>query len=318
MTGIRTAHFTTPGDYAAEIRSAKVDLVVTAGGDFRGELTWLNLTGLQLLWGRENLPRIAFVALRPAQAYISLQVSGNKPAGFRGLNLNIGDVVIHGVEERAHHRTSGQAEWCWISLSHDKLAAFSKASIGLVIRPPLEARVHPAETEEAGKLREALARAREFAEGRPDLINDVEPARVIQENLLSAVVKLLAAKNTEKPLGSRARHADIMSRFESAIAARDDPHLNLAEICGAIGVPERTLRLCCAEVLGVSPIRYFLLRRLNMARSALSRANPQSTSVAEIARDHHFTELGRFAVAYRAIFDETPSATLRRRPNKSE
>ena len=56
----------------------------------------------------------------------------------------------------------------------------------------------------------------------------------------------------------------------------------------------------------------FLLRRMNMARSALRRADPATTSVAEIARKHQFLELGRFAVTYRTIFGEMPSTTLRR------
>jgi transcriptional regulator GlxA family with amidase domain len=109
-----------------------------------------------------------------------------------------------------------------------------------------------------------------------------------------------------------------MIRFEEVLAARREPHLNLSDLCSAIGVPERTLRVWCTEFLGVSPMRYYLLRRLNMARSALTRANPETASVAEIARDHQFVELGRFAVAYRAIFGETPSATLRRSSSKTE
>jgi transcriptional regulator GlxA family with amidase domain len=50
---------------------------------------------------------------------------------------------------------------------------------------------------------------------------------------------------------------------------------------------------------------------LNLVRSALWRADPETASVAEIARNHHFLELGRFAVAYRAVFGEMPSSTLR-------
>ncbi|MGJ4943529.1 helix-turn-helix domain-containing protein [Bradyrhizobium sp. HKCCYLS1011] len=79
-----------------------------------------------------------------------------------------------------------------------------------------------------------------------------------------------------------------------------------------MGVPERTLRLCCAEFLGVSPTRYLLFRRLNKARSALRHADPSKITVAEVARTHQFLELGRFAVTYRATFGESPSATLQR------
>ena len=54
-----------------------------------------------------------------------------------------------------------------------------------------------------------------------------------------------------------------------------------------------------------------LLRRLNMVRSALRRA-PATANVAEIAFGYQFFALGRFAIAYRAIFGETPSTTLQR------
>jgi hypothetical protein len=48
-----------------------------------------------------------------------------------------------------------------------------------------------------------------------------------------------------------------------------------------------------------------------MVRLALLRADPETTSVKEIARNHQFLELGRFAVVYRAVFGELLSFTLR-------
>jgi transcriptional regulator GlxA family with amidase domain len=71
------------------------------------------------------------------------------------------------------------------------------------------------------------------------------------------------------------------------------------------------------RIPGHEPYRYLLLRRLNTARSALRRADPETISVAEIARDHQFLELGRFAVAYRTDFGEMRSSTLRRSPTKT-
>jgi transcriptional regulator GlxA family with amidase domain len=74
--------------------------------------------------------------------------------------------------------------------------------------------------------------------------------------------------------------------------------------------------MCCTEFLGVSPSRYLLLQRLNRARAALRRANPSTASVAEVARNNQFLEFGRFAVTYRTIFGESPSATLQRDPQE--
>jgi AraC-like DNA-binding protein len=61
-------------------------------------------------------------------------------------------------------------------------------------------------------------------------------------------------------------------------------------------------------------VRYLWLRRMNLVRPALLRADPAVATVTGIATDHGFWELGRFSVEYRALFGESPSATLRRPP----
>jgi transcriptional regulator GlxA family with amidase domain len=205
-----------------------------------------------------------------------------------------------------------------MSMSPDQLATCSKALTGQSIRPPSEGLAILPEASASRALLSLLSKACRLAETKRELIANPEVARSIEQDLLYALVNCLSTENADRVSRWRRRHTDIMVRFEEALATRSEPHLNLSELCTAIGVPERTLRLCCAEFLGVSPIRYHLLRRLNMARSALRRANPETASVAEIARDHHFVELGRFAVAYRAIFGETPSSTLRRASIKTE
>jgi AraC-like DNA-binding protein len=58
-------------------------------------------------------------------------------------------------------------------------------------------------------------------------------------------------------------------------------------------------------------IRYLVLRRMHLARRALLRENSLAT-VTQIATDHGFWELGRFAVAYGALFGESPSESLHR------
>jgi AraC-like DNA-binding protein len=106
-----------------------------------------------------------------------------------------------------------------------------------------------------------------------------------------------------------------MGRFEDFLTANHHHPAYLAEICAATGVSERTLRVCCQENLGVSPVRYLWLRRMHLARRALIRADPEAVTVTEVASDYGFGELGRFSVQYRALFGESPSASLHRTAN---
>jgi AraC-like DNA-binding protein len=113
-----------------------------------------------------------------------------------------------------------------------------------------------------------------------------------------------------KRTGSCPRHYAIVVRFEEFLEANPDRPLYLAEICTAIGVAERTLRVACEEHLGMGPIRYLSSRRMHLVRRALLRADPSMDTVTRIATDHGFWELGRFSVTYRSLFGETPSQTL--------
>jgi AraC-like DNA-binding protein len=61
----------------------------------------------------------------------------------------------------------------------------------------------------------------------------------------------------------------------------------------------------------MSPLEYIKVRRLNAARRrALVNAVPSVCAVAHIATNNGFHHLGRFSVAYRSYFGESPSETL--------
>ncbi len=92
--------------------------------------------------------------------------------------------------------------------------------------------------------------------------------------------------------------------------SRPIPSHALAQVAG---LPLRTLQDAFRREFGVGPQRYHALLRMRAARLQLLEGHPNNTRVADAATAHGFVHLGRFAVTYRDLFGETPSATLGRR-----
>src|SRR5262249_45497052 len=135
--------------------------------------------------------------------------------------------------------------------------------------------------------------------------------RAFEQEIVRAMVICLAEGEPTVTDGSHGRRMPVMRRFRDMLEEHPDKPLYVAEICAAIGVSDRTLRLHCQEQVGISPHRYLWLRRMHQARRALTVANATKRTVTEIATDFGFWELGRFSVAYKRLFGEAPSATLR-------
>lgn len=88
-------------------------------------------------------------------------------------------------------------------------------------------------------------------------------------------------------------------------------------LVGATGVSERTLQYAFKDTFGVTPIGYDHLRRLNEVHHDLYYADHSTVSVAKLANQRGFSELGRFSQEYASTFHELPSCTLRRHPDQS-
>jgi hypothetical protein len=164
-----TATFANPDDYKARIGDASVNLIVTGGGDFNARLTWLNLRRLQVLRGCENLPRIAFISLSPAQVFVSFPTSAGPSLTYDGHGLRFGDIVFHSRGERMHQRTSGESQWGLISLPPEQLAACGRALTGLELTSPAVGRVLRPPRVAASRLLRLNSKACRLAERRcPD------------------------------------------------------------------------------------------------------------------------------------------------------
>jgi AraC-like DNA-binding protein len=106
----------------------------------------------------------------------------------------------------------------------------------------------------------------------------------------------------------------IVRAAEDYALSRADRAVQVADLCEATGVSERTLGYAFNDVLGLTPISFLTRLRLHRVRQALLAATPATTTVSAEALKWGFWHFGEFSRAYKACFAELPSQTLRRSP----
>src|SRR6202022_1402901 len=234
---------------------------------------------------------------------------------FSGLELATDEIIVIGFGAASHHRSSAACRWGAISLTLEDLVAAGRAIIGRELTAsPFTHRIRPL-SPLLSRLRNLHEAAGHLAKTAPDILAHPEVARALEHGLARAMIWCISGGETAGTSSARHRHAVIMRRLEEVLEANPDRTLYAAELCAATGASDRTLRACCQEHLGMSPMRYLWLRRMHLARRGLRIADPAATTVTEIATAYGFWELGRFSVAYRSLFGEAPSAALRRPPD---
>ena len=104
------------------------------------------------------------------------------------------------------------------------------------------------------------------------------------------------------------RLVELAARY---VEQRQDHRTTVTEICQALGVGRRTLEYAFRDALGTSPKAYFIQCALEAAHHKLKTSTPGDRTVTDVATEFGFWHLGRFSVAYRVAFGQTPSETLR-------
>ena len=133
--------------------------------------------------------------------------------------------------------------------------------------------------------------------------------RELHDALIMALVDRLSCE--EVHYLSPSYRQRVVDRARDFIAARPDQPVSILALCMDIGVSRRKLQYCFQTCLGMSPVSYIKLFRLNAVQRALSTAD-SLTRVQDEAARWGFFHLGRFATEYRQLFGERPSDTLGR------
>jgi AraC-like DNA-binding protein len=312
MTASSIAVFDTPNEFEAGLKlDGGFDLLVTGRGRFRAKLTRIDLSRLCLLRAEEWLARIAFVSAGCGSLLIILPIGQGPPQTWNGTKLNAGEMITVGPSEGMYGWTDGPSNWGLIRASAKELFTYGRALIGPGFGTQSGVfRWHPS-TASLRSLTALFNAASRVTEARPVTPIDVEAARGLEMQLISELIGCFSDSSLDAKSTSNRGQRAIMSRLEDAIQTNSNRAPRVQEMCDRLGISEQTLRICCQHQVGASPGRYLRLRTMRRVHHALLGAHPGSASAAQIARSQGITDFRRFAAAYRRLFGEPPSITIR-------
>jgi len=308
--------FVDPDEYFAGIRNLQIEGVVLQRGEFHAEATIIDLPRVLMCRFDENLPRLMKVTPSGRRAGILFATNPDqRPVLMNGVEISQGQLGAVGLHLEWYLRSSAPCEWGTMSLTREDLAAAGETIIGRELAPPTFAHSVTPPLAALSRLRKLHEAAGHLAKTAPDILAKPEVAQAMEQALVEAMVFCLNDSHSDEVRSVQCQRARMMRRLEEVLEANSGQPLYMAELCAEVGASYWTLRGCCLEYLGMSPKHYLWLRRMHLVRRALRRADAERTTVTEIATDYGFWELGRFSVAYRSLFGESPATALRRLPD---
>jgi methylphosphotriester-DNA--protein-cysteine methyltransferase len=313
MLSSTTGVFRESGELQAAMREyGCTNLIVTGRGSFRAHVTRFALHRLRLLSADESLARIATFTIPDDAILVAIPLGEDLQLIWGSTAVRTGEIVTLGAGHRFYTRSTSRCRWGAILLPIRLALSYSPTIIGEALVLSSGTRSWRPSAEVFRHLIRLHIRATRVANAQAGVITTSEPARTLEQELIAAVISCLSGQPADSGSDAKARHSDVMARFDVLLQTYPTRPLTSDELCAALDVSERTLRACCAQHLGMGPVSYMRLRRMQLVHRALSRADPAIAKVSQIAAQHGFSQIGRFAGTYRAQFGELPSVTLRR------
>lgn len=134
----------------------------------------------------------------------------------------------------------------------------------------------------------------------------------LAHDVLGTLGPLVAQRLCRRGVTKREQsHVQVVRRAREYVRAHADEPPQIVDLCQALGVSRRWLQWSFNEVMGIGPLAYLRILRLNSARRMLLAATP-ATKVRDAVEAYGFWHLSRFSHDYRHHFGELPSQTLQR------
>ena len=293
-----------------ELTSTSTSFVQLSSGPALLQVRSLDLAGMTVAWVSANGRHLWHDIMLDGRWRFALGTHADAAMRLGGRDLSLDHAHLLKAGEDNDLLTEGTYATLEITLDPslvEGLGWASKASqLQRVQRPPLDALRHlcQAAYHSAASRRPSASDTNGWALNWRDLILD---------QLETALQPWLHPEPAAAGLSSDPRSHRILMQARDYIGSDDRAdRASIDDIAAALGVSRRTLFAAFRAELGLGPRRFMELCRLNDLRSRLLKSDPAGSTVTALANDVGFSELGRMAVAYRGLFGESPSETIRR------
>ena len=302
---VRRVHAQDPEELAANVSGFRLELSVRSPPERTWKVLELDLAHTRLVWGQLG----ASVAITGAAAPDALSfglLSREDTWTVNGIAARHGAITRMAPSADYAMFTSGPVRWVSVRVE----PKYFLHRYGL----PEQAAGAPVQvlattTSDVRQLRRTLSGASDIVASRAHDLREAGVRAHLEDTLLRTLVTSLIAARP----AARGRRAATVSKLRRLFHCHPESPLRTSDLCSHLGVTPRSLSRIFADLYGMSPARYLRLRRLHQARRFLRFHNGPRHSVTEVGTALGFSDLGRFASDYRAVFGEFPSETLRRR-----
>ena len=290
--------------HASNLTNWQQEYDQTSRGSFYGRIVELPFDGLQVFCEHTSQALQQKCVVWPDSVWLGIPLAHQEESRINGLTVRQDTIMCR--PGGCDFQLSTPQDYDLYGLVVDRSKLIKMASIHGVDLNWKELTEHgrlgvPAKTLE--EVRFVLARLLSVQ-------NKTTPSRLQQDIVMMALLEVLK-EETPQP----AKTQSYFHRKKVVDCARQflDHHLDEAvtvtQLCEIANVSRRTLQYSFESILGVSPIQYLRISRLNGVRRSLVQAQ-HGQAVSDIAAQWGFWHLSQFAKDYKQLFGETPSKTL--------
>jgi AraC-like DNA-binding protein len=291
------------------IPGARINSVQLERGRLHGYLTHMSVGGLPLATGSFSVGMRARGVLSDDRVTIGMLTGSAARVTQWSYDMHSADALVIplGVDHDA--RYYGGASYATISLDQADIdAAFGTEprlrELGAWPKRHFRADLHGGELV-TRRLRDIMTRLADR-----DTTWNADAAEFWKRSIIEAMTATILASTPSELDGPLLSAKRIVRKVEDYIEAAGLKPVHISELCSEVHVSRRTLHRAFYDAVGIGPVAFLRARRLCSVHSILRASDPATTTIADVAMQQGFLNLGRFSGYYRSLFDECPSRTL--------